>query len=107
MSNIIALGGLSNSGKSSSLKYLDPKETFIISCTSKQLMVPGFRKKYIKVSNANGKLSGNWFISTNYGAIEKMLDVISSTREDIKVICIDDVNYLMSNEAMSNALVKG
>lgn len=107
MSNIIALGGLSNSGKSSSLKYLDPKETFIISCTSKQLMVPGFRKKYIKVSNTNGKLSGNWFISTNYGAIEKMLDVISSTREDIKVICIDDVNYLMSNEAMSNALVKG
>lgn len=28
-------------------------------------------------------------------------------REDIKTVVIDDANYLMSNETMVNALVKG
>lgn len=107
MSNIIALCGHSNSGKSTSLKYLNPKETFIISCTNKQLQIPGFRKKYIKADTSGGKLNGNWYFSTNYTAIEKILEIISQTREDIKVICIDDANYLMSNETMTNALVKG
>ena len=40
MSNVVALAGLSKSGKSTSLKYLNPEETFIISCTSKQLQIP-------------------------------------------------------------------
>ena len=48
MSNIIGLVGLSNSGKSTSLKYLNPEETFIISCTNKQLQIPGFRKNILK-----------------------------------------------------------
>ena len=46
MANLIVLAGFSNSGKSTSLKYLDPTETFIVSCTNKQLQIPGFRKKY-------------------------------------------------------------
>ena len=66
MSAIIGLVGLSNSGKSTSLKYLNPEETFIISCTNKQLQIPGFRKKYQKVSIDNGKLYGNWYVSNNY-----------------------------------------
>ena len=45
-SNIIGLAGFSGSGKSTSLKYLTPESTFIISCTNKQLQIPGFRKKY-------------------------------------------------------------
>ena len=48
MSNIIGLAGFSGSGKSTSLKYLTPESTFIISCTNKQLQIPGFRKKYPK-----------------------------------------------------------
>lgn len=50
MSNLICLAGLSNSGKSTSLRTLDPESTFIISCTNKQLQIPGFRKKYPKVA---------------------------------------------------------
>ena len=49
MSNLICVAGQSNSGKSTSLRTLDPKSTFIISCTNKQLQIPGFRKKYPKV----------------------------------------------------------
>ena len=107
MSNIIALAGLSNSGKSTSLKYLDPKETFIISCTNKQLQIPGFRKKYPKVKIEDKKLVGNWLISNNYANIEKMMKVVSNTRPEIKTVVLDDCNYLLSTETFQNALVKG
>ena len=107
MSNIICLAGLSNSGKSTSLKYLDPKSTFIISCTNKQLQIPGFRKKYPKAKIADKKLVGNWFINNNYANITKMLQLISKTREDIKVVVLDDANYLLSNETFRNANIKG
>lgn len=107
MSNIIALAGLSNSGKSTSLKYLNPEENFIISCTSKQLQIPGFRKKYSKITIDNGKLYGNWLISNNYDQITKVLKVISKTRTEIKTVCLDDCNYLLSNETFQNATVKG
>ena len=107
MSNIIGLVGLSNSGKSTSLKYLNPEETFIISCTNKQLQIPGFRKKYPKISVDNGKLYGNWLVGNNYEQITKIMKVVSKTRPEIKVICLDDCNYLLSNETFQNALVKG
>ena len=107
MSNLITLAGFSNSGKSTSLKYLNPTETFIISCTNKQLQIPGFRKKYPKAEVKDKKLVGNWYINNNYTSIEKMLDIISNTRPDVKTIVIDDANYLLSNETFVNALTKG
>ena len=106
-SNIVALAGLSNSGKSTSLKYLDPKKTFIISCTNKQLQIPGFRKKYTKVNIKDKKLIGNWLVSNSYEPINKILNIVSQTRDDINVICIDDANYCLSNNIMQDALVKG
>lgn len=107
MSNVISLAGLSNSGKSTSLKYLDPEETVIISCTNKQLQIPGFRKKYTKMTVDGGKLCGNWLVSNNYAQIEKIMKTVSKQRPEIKVICLDDCNYLLSNETFQNAMVKG
>ena len=107
MSNIICLAGLSNSGKSTSLKYLEPESTFIVSCTNKQLQIPGFRKKYKKVTTNEGKLVGNWYINNNYDNIKKMLNIVSKTRPEVKVIVLDDANYLLSNETFQNALIKG
>lgn len=107
MANTICLAGLSNTGKSTSIRYLDPESTFIVSCTNKQLQIPGFRKKYSKVSIEDNKLVGNWLVSNQYNQIEKILTVISKTRPEIKTIIIDDINYLLSAETFSNALVKG
>lgn len=107
MSNLVTLAGLSNSGKSTSLKYLNPEETFIISCTNKQLQIPGFRKKYHKVEVKEGKLVGNWYVNNNYAQIDKILDLVSARRDDIKVVIIDDANYLLSNETFLNATTKG
>lgn len=107
MANLIVLAGFSNSGKSTSLKYLDPNETFIVSCTNKQLQIPGFRKKYKKVAIEDKKLVGNWLVSNSYEKINKILDIVDRTRPDIKIIVIDDINYCLSGEIMDNALVKG
>lgn len=107
MSNLICLAGQSNTGKSTSLRTLDPKSTFIISCTNKQLQIPGFRKKYTKVEIKDKKLAGNWYVSNNYAKIGKILSAVSDTRPEIKVVVLDDINYLLSNETFENALDKG
>lgn len=107
MSNLICLAGQSNTGKSTSLRTLDPKSTFIISCTNKQLQIPGFRKKYTKVEIKDKKLAGNWYVSNNYAQIGKILSAVSNTRPEIKVVVLDDINYLLSNETFENALAKG
>ena len=107
MANLIVLAGFSNSGKSTSLKYLDHSETFIVSCTNKQLQIPGFRKKYKKVAIEDKKLVGNWLVSNSYEKINKILDIVNKTRPDVKIVVIDDINYCLSGEIMDNALVKG
>lgn len=107
MSQIICIAGFSNSGKSTSVKYLDPETTFIISCTNKQLQIPGFRKKYPKFEIKDKKPVGNWYISNKYEQINKILDIVSKMRDDIKTIVVDDINYCLSGEIMDNAMVKG
>lgn len=107
MSSVICVAGMSNCGKSTSLKYLDPKSTFIISCTNKQLQIPGFRKKYFKATTEDNKLIGNWYVSNNYTKIETMLKAVSTIRPEVKVVVLDDANYLLSAETFNNALIKG
>lgn len=107
MSQIICIAGVSNSGKSTSIKYLDPETTFIVSCTNKQLQIPGFRKKYPKFEIKDKKPVGNWYISNKYEQINKILDIVSKMRDDIKTIVVDDINYCLSGEIMDNAMVKG
>jgi predicted kinase len=46
MANLIALVGASGSGKSSSIRTLNPEETFIINVASKPLPFKGWRSKY-------------------------------------------------------------
>lgn len=107
MSNIIGLCGLSGSGKSSSLKYLNPEETFIISCTPKQLSIPGFRKNYHKLSKGDKGYTGNWFFSNKFEGVSQILTLVNKQMPHIKTLVIDDVNYLLTEAAMSRALEKG
>lgn len=116
MSQIIGLGGFSGSGKSSSLATLVPEETFIISCTPKQLSIKGFRKHYkklakVKTKNKEGKevisYTGNWYYSNDFGKVENIMKVVDTKMPNIKVLVIDDANYLLSQEVMARALEKG
>ena len=63
------------SGKSSSLAYLDPKETFIISCTPKQLSIKGFRKNYKKynIKTLEQCFIGVFILKSRFGASDMMI----------------------------------
>lgn len=108
MSQIIGLGGFSGSGKSSSLKYLNPSETFIISCTPKQLAIPGFRKNYKKLSqDADKNYVGNWYFSNDFARVSNIMSVVDKKLLNVKTLIIDDANYLLSQEIMSRSSEKG
>lgn len=106
MANVIMISGESGTGKSTSIKYLDPKETFLISCTNKQPQVPGFKSKYIKFAKNNVD-TANWLVSNSYVNIIKILGFINTKRPDVKTVVIDDINYLLSNNIFETALDTG
>lgn len=107
MSQIIGIGGFSNCGKSSSLSTLNPEETFIISCTPKQLTIPGFRKKYKKFQVVDGKPTGNWYFSNDFTQVSKIVKAVDKVMPHIKNLVIDDANYLLTQELMQRATEKG
>lgn len=108
MSRPIVLAGFSGTGKSSSLKYLDPASTFIVSCTPKQLTFPGFRKNYKRVAkDADGNYVGNWYHSTKFDQINNILTVVDKKMLGIKTLILDDFNYLLTYDTFEKATEKG
>lgn len=104
----IAIVGESGSGKSTSLRNLDPTETFIISTTGKPLPFRGWRKKYIKLSkDANGNYTGNYYTSSAWDKIIKILKVINTKMPHIKQVIIDDFQYVLSYEFVDRATEVG
>lgn len=105
MANTSLIIGESGTGKSTSMRNLNPSETFIINVLNKPLPFRGYKKNYFKVS-ADAS-SGNYFSSDNYEKIESIIRVINSSRPEIKTLIIDDFQYLMANEYMNRALERG
>ncbi len=105
MSTMTLIIGESGTGKSTSLRTLDPKETFIINVVNKPLPFRGYKNNYIKVSSDG--LTGNYYASDNYSNIELVIKKVNAKRPDIKNLIIDDFQYLMSNEFMQRALERG
>ena len=93
MSNIIVVLGESGTGKSTSFRNLDPKETFIINVLNKPLPFRGYKKHY----NIESK---NYLESDSYKEIMAYLKAINERRREIKNIIIDDFSFLMNNEFM-------
>lgn len=124
MSKIIAIAGFSGSGKSTSLRFLPPEQTFIINANNKQLSIPGFRKNYIPlhieaVKDENGKpvmvkkkdgtqvqkkaYVGNYYQSCDYEKVFKILKVIP-TFKNLKYVVFEDINYMLGQDTMSMAM---
>ena len=56
----IAIVGESGTGKSTSLRNLNPEETFIISTTGKPLPFKGYKKKYVPMKIEGKIVTGNY-----------------------------------------------
>lgn len=105
MSERIAIIGNSGEGKSTSIKDLDPATTAIINVMGKPLPFKGWRKLYKPIDPANNE--GNYHVTHKPDQIVKTLKYFSDKREDIKVVIIDDFQYIMSTEFMNRATEKG
>jgi ABC-type oligopeptide transport system ATPase subunit len=100
MSNTVLVIGQSGSGKSTSLRNLNPESTFIISVLDKPLPFKGYQKRY----NAENK---NFYRSDDYKVIINYVKAINERRPDITTLVIDDAHFLMANEFMARACERG
>ena len=91
------------SGKSTSIRNLDPQSTFIISTTGKRPGIRGALKKYPAFTKTGDGYTGNFYTTSNVDNIETVLKYINTKRPDIKVVIIDDFQYIMAFEAMDKA----
>ena len=95
--------GESGHGKSTSLRNLNPEETFIIATVPKPLPFKGWKKKYTLIKNDKGKITGNYFVSSKYDEILKILQIVNTKMPHIKTIVIDDFQYMLSYEFVDRA----
>lgn len=83
MSNFVIVLGESGSGKSTSIKSLDPKETCIINTLGKRLPFKGSQSAY----NDGNK---NLFKLSDWNSVKSYLEAIDKNAAHIKNVVIDD-----------------
>lgn len=103
----IAIVGESGTGKSTSLRNLNPEETFIISTTGKPLPFRGWKKKYSPIKVSADGISGNYFTSSKWDQIMKILQIVDKKMPHIKQVIVDDFQYVLSYEFVDRATEVG
>ncbi len=93
MANLCMLLGKSGTGKSTSIKTLNPKETIVVNVLGKRLPFKGSSSLYSKENK-------NLFRLDDYTQVIKMLEQIP---EHVKNVVIDDSIYIMRKEYFSRA----
>lgn len=105
MANKLLVIGASGSGKSRSMKSLDPTSTFIINVIGKDLPFQGWKKNYPEFDIAKG--TGNVYKCKKAESIVRCLSFINTNMKHIKTVVIDDAQYIMSYEYMDKSEEKG
>lgn len=95
----------SGAGKSTSIKNLDPKETFIINVANKPLPFKGWKKKYAPWSKEDP--TGNMYYGNTHSQIEACMGYVNTKRPEIKVLVVDDLQYMSAFEYFDRADEKG
>lgn len=96
MGNIVMIMGKSGTGKSTSIKTLDPKETVVINVLKKRLPFKGSMSLY----NLENK---NLFNMETSADIIALLKNINDKATYVKNVIIDDMSYIMRKEAFARA----
>jgi len=100
MGNLIGIMGEPGTGKSTSLKSLNPEETFYCDCDGKGLNWRGWREQY----SAEKK---NYVKSSFPQVILKYLKNIAEKAPHIHYFVVDTVNNLMVSDEMRRCKEKG
>lgn len=103
----IAIVGESGTGKSTSLRNLNPEETFIISTTGKPLPFRGYKKKYVPMKIEGKTVTGNYYVSSKWDQILKILQIVDKMMPHIKQVIVDDFQYVLSYEFVDRATEVG
>jgi len=88
MSKALLIMGSSGSGKTTSMRTLDPKTTYYVDADRKGLSWKGWKEQY----NQENK---NYIKSSDAKQIEFIIKGISDKRPDIKTIVVDTINTIM------------
>jgi hypothetical protein len=99
-SKLIGVVGQTGTGKSTSIKHLNPAETYIINVAKKELPFKGAEKLY------NAELK-NYKEVDDANEIARLLKNISEKAPHIKNIVIEDCNYIMGFNIISKATEVG
>jgi len=95
----------SGSGKSTSMRTLDPKETFIINIANKPLPFKGWKKNYTTIGKDNPK--GNMTSASSASGVMSAMAHVNDKMPNIKTLIIDDWQYMSSFEYFDRANEKG
>ena len=113
--SIMVIGDI-GTGKTASLRNLDPKTHFYINCdTGKELPFKGAKNyKTVLQDPKSNKLMGNidtekcnTITTTQIKGISYLLNLISNEMSHIKVVTIDTISSAMTSEFMSQAKMPG
>ncbi|MBQ1605005.1 MAG: AAA family ATPase [Lachnospiraceae bacterium] len=102
MAKVIGIMGESGSGKTTSMRELDPGSTFYIDCDKKGLSWKGWKNQYSFDKH-------NYMATDQIGTVAQLLDKISSQEnmKHIKVVVIDTLNGLMVADEVRRMKEKG
>lgn len=100
MSRVICIAGESGSGKTTSLRNLDPKTTYIIDADRKGLSWKGWKKQYNKENK-------NYIQTSDIDKIRGILAGINEKAAHIKTVVIDTLNTIMVDDEVKRMKEKG
>lgn len=102
MAKVIGIMGESGSGKTTSMRNLDPKSTFYVDCDKKGLSWKGWRNAYAFEKH-------NYIATDEISTVTKILDKINvqDNMKHIKVVVIDTLNGLMVADEVRRMKEKG
>ena len=105
MANSVLVIAESGSGKSTSIRNLNPKETVIINIANKPLPFKGWKSKYTTLDKTNP--DGNLINVSSGPGVYKAMQHVSEKMPHIKQLVVDDWQYMSSFEYFDKANEKG
>lgn len=100
MARVVTIIGKTGTGKSTAIKTLDPKETFIIKCLPKPLPFKGS-------SNLYSKETKNMTVANSYDQVINIALKVDQNLTHIKNLVIDDSGHIMIGEFFKRARETG